>query len=193
MSMIKIPRVVVEQALDALEGCMGLPNWPSLLPSINALREALAQPAEASIKAAQAFEQTLQPAAQPTAQAYESALDEYLEGYEMIGETEDGVCAFHRPTESERILIKDAIMGFEGPAAQEPAGETVAFVKSLDVPAGSFVTDLKYCSCAEHDSGDHLKYIPLFTRPAVEELQRLAPFVHGLGKSILAELIGGAK
>jgi len=42
---ITIDKAVLEQALDALEGCMGLPHWPSLLPSINALREALAQPA----------------------------------------------------------------------------------------------------------------------------------------------------
>jgi hypothetical protein len=42
----------------------------------------------------------------------------------------------------------------------------VAFVQSLDKPSPRCVTDLKYCTIAEHDNGDHLKYIPLYTRPA---------------------------
>lgn len=42
----------------------------------------------------------------------ETALDSFLEDYEMCGEAEDGRDAVHTPTEGERALIKDAVMGF---------------------------------------------------------------------------------
>ena len=42
----------------------------------------------------------------------ETALDSFLEDYEMCGEDEDGCDAVHTPTEGERALIKDAVMGF---------------------------------------------------------------------------------
>lgn len=42
----------------------------------------------------------------------EAALDSFLEDYEMCGEAEDGRDAVHTPTEGERALIKDAVMGF---------------------------------------------------------------------------------
>jgi hypothetical protein len=47
--------------------------------------------------------------------AYEDALKEYVEDYEMIGETEDGRDASYTPTQRERILIEDAIRGWEDP------------------------------------------------------------------------------
>lgn len=42
----------------------------------------------------------------------EAALDEYLEDYETRGEDEDGCDACHVPSEAEKFVIKDAIMGF---------------------------------------------------------------------------------
>jgi hypothetical protein len=42
----------------------------------------------------------------------EERLDSYLEDYEMVGESEDGRDACYTPTEGERHLIKDAVMGF---------------------------------------------------------------------------------
>ena len=47
------------------------------------------------------------------------------------------------------------------PVQQEP----VAFVKSLDEPSPRCVIDIKYCTWAEHECGDHLKYVPLYTSP----------------------------
>ena len=41
----------------------------------------------------------------------ESIIDDYLEDYEMRGEDEDGRDACHTPSDGERFLIKDAIMG----------------------------------------------------------------------------------
>jgi hypothetical protein len=60
----------------------------------------------------------------------------------------------------------------------EPSGEPVAFVQSLDKPSPRCVTDLKYCTIAEHDNGDHLKYIPLYTRPAVQQEPAGEPVAH---------------
>ena len=44
-------------------------------------------------------------------------------------------------------------------------GEPVAWVGSLKDPQPHCVTDLKYCSSAQWDTGYHLKYIPLYTSP----------------------------
>lgn len=44
-------------------------------------------------------------------EAFESAIDEFIEDYEMRGESDDSRDACYAPTEGERILIKDAIMG----------------------------------------------------------------------------------
>ena len=48
------------------------------------------------------------------------------------------------------------------PAQQQ---EPVAWVGSLKDPQPHCVTDLKYCSVAQWDTGYHLKYIPLYTSP----------------------------
>lgn len=42
----------------------------------------------------------------------EQRLDDFLEDYEMVGESEDGRDACYHPTDGERFLIKDAVMGF---------------------------------------------------------------------------------
>ena len=41
----------------------------------------------------------------------------------------------------------------------------MAWVGSLKDPQPHCVTDLKYCSAAQWDTGYHLKYIPLYTSP----------------------------
>ena len=50
-------------------------------------------------------------AARAWAALSEPLIDEFLEDYEMVGEAEDGRDACHAPTEGERFLIKDAVMG----------------------------------------------------------------------------------
>lgn len=50
--------------------------------------------------------------------------------------------------------------------ASVAGAEPVGFVSSLDDRHPRFVTDLTFCSIAEHDRGDHLKYIPLYAAPA---------------------------
>jgi hypothetical protein len=92
----------------------------------------------------------LQPEAQPTIDLNLSHLDPFVSGL--------GKAILREMKES---------LAAQPAAQQEPAGEPVAFVRSLDNPSPRCVTDLKYCTIAEHDNGDHLKYIPLYTRPAV--------------------------
>ena len=41
----------------------------------------------------------------------EAMVDEYLEDYEMVGEDAEGCDACYTPSEDERALIKDAVMG----------------------------------------------------------------------------------
>lgn len=43
MSAITIDRATVEQALEALKSCSGVPHWPTFQTTIDALRAALAQ------------------------------------------------------------------------------------------------------------------------------------------------------
>jgi hypothetical protein len=49
----------------------------------------------------------------------EAMVDDYLEDYEMVGEDEDGRDACYSPTEDERALIKDAVMGLLAAAEYE--------------------------------------------------------------------------
>ena len=44
-------------------------------------------------------------------------------------------------------------------------GEPVAWARNLTDPRPDTVTDLTYCSVAEHERGDTSRYIPLYTRP----------------------------
>lgn len=55
----------------------------------------------------------------------EAEIDEYLEDYEMRGNDEDGRDACHTPTEGERLLIKDAIMGLLADTRPAPAAQAV--------------------------------------------------------------------
>jgi hypothetical protein len=52
------------------------------------------------------------------------------------------------------VSLKDAVK-------QEP----VAWVENLTDAQPHAVTDLKYCSVAQHERGEHLKYIPLYADP----------------------------
>lgn len=53
------------------------------------------------------------------------------------------------------------------PAVKDAVGgdEPVAWARNLTDPRPDTVTDLIYCSVAEHERGDTLSYIPLYTRP----------------------------
>ena len=51
----------------------------------------------------------------------------------------------------------------------QPEPEPVAWVENLTDPQPHAVTDLKYCSVAQHESGEYLEYIPLYTAPPKEK------------------------
>jgi len=50
-------------------------------------------------------------------------------------------------------------------APPQPESEPVAWVSSLDSAQPHCVTDLKYCTVLQHERGEHLKYIPVYTVP----------------------------
>ena len=54
-----------------------------------------------------------------------------------------------------------------------PPAKPVAWVENLENARPHCVTDLKYCSVAQHERGEHLKYIPLYTAPPQREWQGL--------------------
>lgn len=73
---------------------------------------------------------------QSRAASFEAFVDEYLEGYEMVGEAPDGRDACHVPTEGERALIKDAIMGLpDFPRVSAPATTLPFDSAGADSPA----------------------------------------------------------
>lgn len=45
--------------------------------------------------------------------AFEAAVREYIEDYEMLGETTDGRDAYYTPNENDKALLLDAFMGFD--------------------------------------------------------------------------------
>jgi len=51
----------------------------------------------------------------------------------------------------------------------QPEPEPVVWVENLTDPQPHAVTDLKYCSVAQHESGEYLEYIPLYTAPPKEK------------------------
>lgn len=71
-------------------------------------------------------------------------IDNYVDDYEMLGETEDGRDACHTPTESERALIKDAICGLLADTDWDNAWG--AHIKSLSTAEPVPMTDAQ----AEH-------------------------------------------
>ena len=60
---------------------------------------------------------------------------------------------------------------YSSPVAQ-PEPEPVVWVENLTDPQPHAVTDLKYCSVAQHESGEYLKYIPLYTAPPNHEVRK---------------------
>ena len=73
----------------------------------------------------------------------------------------------------------------DGAAAMMPVGmalyahtapdvQPVAWIKNLTYPQPHAVTDLQYCSVAQHERGDHLQYVPLYThQPAAADVAEL--------------------
>lgn len=49
--------------------------------------------------------------------------------------------------------------------ADAEQAQPVAWLENLTDPQPHAVTNLRYCSKAQHQSGDHLKYIPVYTAP----------------------------
>lgn len=77
-----------------------------------AIESAVAAPLLARIAA---LEAQVEQAAQPVVDfaAFEAAVQEYIEDYEMLGETEDGRDACYTPNENDKALLLDAFMGFD--------------------------------------------------------------------------------
>ena len=71
----------------------------------------------------------------------------------------------YRRSDDDRVSVAMGIL--QEALAEQPAQqqEPVAWVGSLKDPQPHCVTDLKYCSSAQWDTGYHLKYIPLYTSP----------------------------
>jgi hypothetical protein len=96
----------------------------------------------------------------------EAFIDEYLENYEMRGEDEDGRDGCYTPSETERFVIKDAIMGLlaeardsSPPAPAQPAGEVVAWVKLQPPYSPSFVLGARR---PMKDGDPDMSYRPLY-------------------------------
>jgi len=89
---------VMKQALQVLESLA--PNGFGKGSTQNAVMSALRQ----------AIEQAELPTLRPD---YESIIDEYIEEYEMLGESEDGRECSYTPNENDKALLKDAFMGFD--------------------------------------------------------------------------------
>ena len=79
---------------------------------------------------------------EPISVVSNATIDEFLEDYEMICENEDGVDCYYLPTENDKALIKDAMLGFfsDAPsklyaaagAAPAPEGWQLVPVKPTD-------------------------------------------------------------
>jgi hypothetical protein len=64
--------------------------------------------------------------------------------------------------ERTALLVNEQNLQEELAALRASLGEPVGFASDLDRPSPRFVTDLKFCTIAEHEAGDHIKYIPLY-------------------------------
>ena len=74
----------------------------------------------------------------------------------------------------EDVLVKKLgqAMSFcskELKSAEAEKQKPVLWAENLTDPQPHAVTDLKYCSVAQHESGEDLKYIPLYTAPPKRE------------------------
>jgi hypothetical protein len=75
----------------------------------------------------------------------------------------------------EDVLVKKLgqAMSFcskELKSAEAEKQKPVLWAENLTDPQPHAVTDLKYCSVAQHESGEDLKYIPLYTTPQIKKL-----------------------
>jgi len=103
---ITLPRKLVEQALTAMQSFVskcdtGLArsknsywDFKAVLPELQAALDAPAPKVEP---------------AHPI--DLEKVIDDFIEDYEMHGESEDGSDAIYTPTENDKALLKDAILG----------------------------------------------------------------------------------
>ena len=64
--------------------------------------------------------------------------------------------------ERTALLVNEQNLREELAALRASLGEPVGFASDLDRPSPRFVTDLKFCTIAEHEAGNHTKYIPLY-------------------------------
>jgi len=71
-----------------------------------------------------------------------------------------GCC--YQAAQNERLDAELQQARTELAALRASLGEPVGFASDLDRPSPRFVTDLKFCTIAEHEAGDHIKYIPLY-------------------------------
>ena len=64
--------------------------------------------------------------------------------------------------ERTALLVNEQNLREELAALRASLSKPVGFASDLDRPSPRFVTDLKFCTIAEHEAGNHTKYIPLF-------------------------------
>jgi hypothetical protein len=76
----------------------------------------------------------------------------------------------------ERVALLQKIKAAPPATSAQP----VAWIENLTDPRPDAVTDLKYCSVAQHDRGDHLKYVPLFMHPPATDVQELLEALQSL-------------
>jgi len=106
------PGVLLEERSMRPLGSWAAHPLVRICPTLGAAREwAESTPAAPTTQAAP------QPAAQRgqpvTWEAFHAAVDEYIDDYEMLGETEGGADACYTPNENDKALLLDAFMGFD--------------------------------------------------------------------------------
>jgi hypothetical protein len=123
-------REAVQQALEALESCSGVPHWPALQPTITALRAALTEDAlQRLTDANQEIEAALeQPEQEPVATV---AMD--VSGAHLSW---DGQYLGQRPDMKIAMLLKDLPVGtllYTHPPRREWRGLTEEEIKRLSI------------------------------------------------------------
>ncbi len=84
-----------------------------------------------------------------------AALSEARLPYGLPGTRDVDVTAWNQRIDRARAAL-----------AADEAREPVAWVDDLSRPQPHCVTDLRYCSAAQRERGEHLKYVPLYGPPA---------------------------
>lgn len=100
-----------ETAEQALARLIAWEVETALDPAVSERAAALQSQAQPKHTEAPAVDGNVSRAAESWRALTETMIDAYLEDYEMVGEDEGGRDACYAPTEGERALIKDAIMG----------------------------------------------------------------------------------